>query len=84
MFLWSIERAVVFFSHLSSLSMLSPSRGSLKLNRAKPGVWGCVQTREVWSTEEESHIRPGHFWRRSLTYVLDTFGSASLGRFLVA
>ena len=55
-----------------------------ELNRAKPGVWGCVQTREVWSTEEESHIRPGHFWRRSLTYVLDTFGSASLGRFLVA
>jgi hypothetical protein len=28
-FLWSIERTVVFFSHLPSLSMLSPSLGSL-------------------------------------------------------
>ena len=25
-----------------------------KLNRAKPGAWGCVQTHEVWSTEEEA------------------------------
>ena len=33
-----------------------------ELNRTKPGVWGCVQAGEVWSTEEEAHIRPGHFW----------------------
>ncbi len=24
-----------------------------ELKRAKPGVWGCVLVREVWSTEEE-------------------------------
>ncbi len=28
----------------------------------KPDAWGCVQAREVWSTEEEAHLRPGHFW----------------------
>ena len=33
-----------------------------ELKRTKPGVWGCVQTHEVWSTEEEVHLCPGHFW----------------------
>ena len=33
-----------------------------ELKRAKPGVWGCVQAVEVWSTEEEVHLSPGHFW----------------------
>ena len=33
-----------------------------ELKRDKPGAWGCVQAREVWSTEEEAHMRPGHFW----------------------
>ena len=33
-----------------------------ELKRAKPGVWGCIQTREVWSSEEETNMRPGHFW----------------------
>ena len=33
-----------------------------ELTRAQPGAWGCVQVREVWSTEEEAHMRPGHFW----------------------
>ncbi len=33
-----------------------------ELKRAKPGAWGCVQARAVWSTEEEAHLRPGHFW----------------------
>ena len=33
-----------------------------ELKRTKPDVWGCVQAREVWSTEEETHLRPGHFW----------------------
>ena len=33
-----------------------------ELKRANPGVWGCVQAHEVWSTEEEVHLRPGHFW----------------------
>ncbi len=28
----------------------------------KPGVWGCVQDRAQWSTEEDAHIRPGHHW----------------------
>jgi hypothetical protein len=33
-----------------------------ELKRAKPGTWGCVQTREVWSTEEKVNMCPGHFW----------------------
>ena len=33
-----------------------------ELKRAKPGVWGCVQTRQVWSTEEKAHMWSGHFW----------------------
>ncbi len=33
-----------------------------ELKRAKPGAWGCVQAREVWSTEEEAHMRSGHVW----------------------
>ncbi len=33
-----------------------------ELKRAKPGAWGCILAREVWSTEEEAHLRPGHFW----------------------
>ncbi len=33
-----------------------------ELKRAKPGAWGCKQAREVWSTEEEANMWPGHFW----------------------
>ena len=33
-----------------------------ELKRAKPGAWGCIQAREVWSTEEETNMCPGHFW----------------------
>ena len=33
-----------------------------ELKRVKPGAWGCVQVREVWSTEEETNMRTGHFW----------------------
>ena len=32
------------------------------LEKAKPGKWGCVQARELWSPKEEAHVRPGHFW----------------------
>ncbi len=39
---------------------------------AKPGVWGCVQARAPWSTEEDAHIRPGHHW-------LCEFGDAGNG-----
>ena len=38
----------------------------------KPGVWGCVQARAQWSTEEDAHIRPGHHW-------LFEFGDAGNG-----
>jgi len=31
-----------------------------ELTKAKPGSWGCVQTREMWSTDEQVHLRPGH------------------------
>ncbi len=33
-----------------------------ELKRAKPDVWGYIQSREVWSSEEETNMRPGHFW----------------------
>jgi hypothetical protein len=33
-----------------------------ELKRAKPGVWGCMQVREVWSSEEEANMRTEHFW----------------------
>ena len=32
-----------------------------ELKRAKPGVWGCIQTHEVWSGEVEVNMRSGHF-----------------------
>jgi hypothetical protein len=33
-----------------------------ELKRAKPDVWGYIQAREVWSSEEEANMWPGHFW----------------------
>jgi hypothetical protein len=33
-----------------------------EFKRAKPDAWSCIQVREVWSTEEEDNMRPGHFW----------------------
>ncbi len=33
-----------------------------ELKRAKTGVWGCIQAHEVWSSEEEANMCPGHFW----------------------
>jgi hypothetical protein len=38
----------------------------------KPGVWGCVQARTQWSTEEDAHMRPGH-------HCLCEFGDAGNG-----
>jgi hypothetical protein len=35
---------------------------SRELEKAKPDKWGCVQTRELWSPQEERQVRPGHFW----------------------
>ncbi len=32
------------------------------LEKTKPDKWGCVQTRELWSPQEERQLRPGHFW----------------------
>lgn len=31
-------------------------------NLLGPGKYGCVQVRELWSSEEEVHFRPGHYW----------------------
>ncbi len=36
------------------------------------GVWGCVQARAQWSTEEDTHMRPDHHW-------LCEFGDAGNG-----
>ena len=27
-----------------------------KLQKAKPGHWGCVQARKLWSSKEETHL----------------------------
>ncbi len=32
------------------------------LSLVNPGVWGCVQTRTQWSTEEDAHMWPGYHW----------------------
>ena len=34
---------------------------SREFEKAKPDKWGCVQTREFWSPQEESQVCPGHF-----------------------
>jgi hypothetical protein len=39
---------------------------------AKPGLWGSVQARAQWSTEEDAFMRPGHHW-------LCEFGDAGNG-----
>jgi hypothetical protein len=33
-----------------------------ELKTAKAGAWGYTQVHEVWSTEEETNVRSGHFW----------------------
>ena len=33
-----------------------------ELPKVKPNAWGCVQVCNLWSTEEEQHVRPGHSW----------------------
>lgn len=38
----------------------------------QPGKFGCVQVRELWSTAEDRHYRPGHHW-------LFEFGDAGNG-----
>lgn len=30
--------------------------------KLKAGKFAAVQARELWSTEEKIHLRPGHFW----------------------
>lgn len=39
----------------------------LELKRVlKPGKHVAIQARELWSTEERRHLRPGHFWGAEL------------------
>ena len=33
-----------------------------ELPKVKPNAWGCVQVHNLWSTEEEQHVRLGHHW----------------------
>ncbi len=33
-----------------------------ELQKTKPGKWGYVQARELWSSKEETHVCPGHHW----------------------
>ena len=39
-----------------------PEMIAKELTKAKPGAWECVQTREMWSTDKQVHLRPGHHW----------------------
>jgi hypothetical protein len=43
-----------------------------ELPKVNPNAWGCVQVRNLCSTEEEQHVRPGHHW-------LFEFGDAGNG-----
>ena len=36
--------------------------GKTLARKLKPGEFFAVQARERWSTAEEQHLRPGHFW----------------------
>ena len=38
------------------------SRGKDLARKLKPGAFFAVQARELWSTAEVVHARPGHFW----------------------
>ena len=31
-----------------------------ELQKTKPGKWGYVQVRDLWSPKEETHMHPGH------------------------
>ena len=43
--------------------MIHTARDNLREHpEARRGVWACVQARELWSTEEEVHFRPGDHW----------------------
>ncbi len=33
-----------------------------EIQKAKPGKLGYVQSREIWSPKEETHVRPGQYW----------------------
>ncbi len=33
-----------------------------EIQKTKPGKWGCVQPRKLWSSKEETHVCPGHHW----------------------
>ena len=33
-----------------------------ELEKATPDKWGYVQTRYLWSPQEERQVCPGHFW----------------------
>ena len=33
-----------------------------EVEKTKPDKWGYVQTRELWSMKEETHMSPGHNW----------------------
>ena len=33
-----------------------------ELQRANPGKWVYGQDHKLWSTKEETHMRPGHNW----------------------
>ena len=38
------------------------AQGAALARKLKPGDFLAVQARERWSTAEEMHVRPGHFW----------------------
>ena len=38
------------------------TEGARLARKLKPGDFFAVQARELWSTSEDIHVRPGHFW----------------------
>ena len=60
---WKEEQFTVLPGHgIKQREKRVPEWVAKVLPLAKPGVWGCVQARAQWSTEEDAFMRPGHHW----------------------
>ena len=59
---WTEDQFTVTAAGIRDRETRVPEIVVREIKRDKHGAWGCVQAREVWSTEEETHMCPGHYW----------------------
>ena len=66
LFFFLVYRDTVWGGHSYSCWCKVCSRVDQFVVETSPGIrdheWGCVHTREPWSTKEETHMCPGHNW----------------------